>query len=242
MKYLILLLFFLPLSAHAAIAFDAANSMQSADASETTGTLSLTIAAGASLWVGISSANNAADPTSVVWNTSESLTKAVSRIPGGFTAESIWYIANPTAGTHDITVTFAAGLEFTIAAVSLTGTHASPLGDTGSNGGTATASSVTVDTTAANSWVVDMITVNGIQDLTATGANQTRRVHFTHDVNSGWKDAMSTMVTTATGAYVPAYSWSPSRLWNGVAVEVKAAADVAAPTPILGLVRAFWIF
>ena len=208
-----------------AIAYDTSGAAQSATGSSTSGSLSLTLASGASLWVGLSNANPTGDATSVNWNTSEALTNAVSRTPGGFTTDAIWYRSNPTSGAHDVTVTFSA-CEFSILAVSLTGTDSTPLGATGSNGGTATASTVSVTTTAENSLVVDMITVNGIQDLTATGSGQTRRVHFTHDVSSGWKDAMSTMTTTTTGAYVPAYSWSPSRLWNGVAVEVKALVTI----------------
>ncbi len=206
-----------------AIAYDNGGAAQSSSGSTTVGALTFTIAASTSIWAGLANANLTGDATAVVWNTTETLTNAVSRTPGGFTTDAIWYIAAPTSGNLTITATFPLG-ENTVAAVSLSGTHASPLGATGSNGGTASASTVDVATGTANSWVVDMITVNGIQDLTATGTNQTRRVHFTHDISSGWKDAMSTMTTTSAGTYTPAYSWTPSRIWNGVAVEVKEGA------------------
>lgn len=206
-----------------AIAFDTSGAAQSATGSEFTCTLSLTVASGASLWVGVSNANASGDAATVTWNTTEALTKAVSRTPGGFTTDALWYLANPTPGTHNIVATFSSLCESTVIAISLTGTDASPLGATASNGGTATSGSTSVTTTTDNSVVVDMITVNGNQALTATGSGQTIRQDFAHNVSSGWEDGASTMTTTTAGSYAPAYSWSPSRIWNQVAVEVKAA-------------------
>lgn len=214
-----------------AIAYDTSGVAQSASGSETTGSVALTIASGTSLWSHVWSANPQQAASTVKWNTSENLTSAVSRAQTSFTTNDIWYIAAPTAGSFNLTVTYTSACEFDVSGVSLTGTHASPLGATASNG-SASASAIdsATTTTVDNSWIVDGATINGNQTTTATGSGHTLRQDFVHNISSVLKSALGTMTTTTAGSYSPGYSWTPARVCNIVSAEVKEAAAAATTT------------
>lgn len=102
--------------------------------------------------------------SSVTWNTSESLTAGVST-DGPATSNrraAIYYLLNPTATTANIVVTFAGTVTSSAClAVSYQNVHqSSPIGDTdGVAAGSGTSASRTLTTTAANSLVLDAISV-----------------------------------------------------------------------------------
>lgn len=107
-------------------------------------------------------------------------------------------------------------------AMSLTGTNASPIGATGTPNTWIgqTSSSISVTTTAANSWVVDHAQTNNATP-TATGSGQTIRFNGTHV--GGNRFYSSTMTTTTTGAYTPGYSWTGNADGTIMATEIKEA-------------------
>ncbi len=214
----------LPSAAFAAIAYDTSGS----NSGTTSFTISLTIASGASLFVFVGSEESVL-PTSVVWNSSEALTQVGQT---GYYKSGWYYLANPTSGTHDVTVTIVgtAGAN----AISLTGMAASSaigadhLTDWGSVG--ATTGSDTITTATANSWVLNGLYVGGGGGgtITATGANQTKRA----DVDAGaYSISASTQTTTTAGGYTNTWTWTPTTNWGMNSIEVKPAAAAATASP-----------
>lgn len=208
-----------------AIAFDTSNSTQSATSTSTTGSVALTIASGSALIGHTLSINPAQVVTSMKWNTTETLTVGTTRTQGTTFTDDLSYHATPTSGASNIDVVYGSGCEFTVQGVSLTGVHATPLGDTdGSGTASGTSMSLTaMDTTVDNSWVVIGGCINGGQATVETGTNQTSRQDFTHTVASTVKVNLSTQTTTTAGNYVSGYSWTPARVANIVGIEIKAS-------------------
>lgn len=88
---------------------------------------------------------------------------------------AIFYASNPATGAHNIVVTGIAGTGG-IAAInaSYTGTTSTPAGATATGATTTTnPSSINLTTTAANSYIVDIVTINGsvaLRPATASGS------------------------------------------------------------------------
>lgn len=79
-----------------------------AEANSTTLTVSYTLTAGDILLVAIAHLQGAS-PTSVMWNTTEAMTKIETQLAGAsLRATSLYMLLGGTSGTHNVTITFAA--------------------------------------------------------------------------------------------------------------------------------------
>jgi hypothetical protein len=165
-----------------------------------------------------------AAPTGITYN-GVSMTKATSTV-----ATSVWYLINPASGTHDISVTIGSTQGFSVHALSLNGvdqtTGVGALA-TANEGSLTSSGSLSLTTTAANSWIVDALFVNDqgtSRNPSATGSNQTlRSSEFIPYVSTYADGAQSTITTTSTGSYTSSYSWTGSDGWTISAVEILPA-------------------
>lgn len=204
----------------------------------TTGNLSFTINSGEILIVTLvntySSGGSGQTPTSVKWNTTESLTMAAEKkndanAPYGI---SMWYITNPTAGTYNITVVYPTSSKFNIIATSLSGTATSSSigvsGSTSTAGATSLSNSLTTGT--ANSYILDSTFINGNNAPTASGTNQTLR-QAQYNSGDNFYSATSTQTTTTAGSYSGSYTFSSASALI-LSVEIKEA-STSKPKPNL---------
>lgn len=208
-----------------AIAFDSATTGGSGSISSLN--LSHTIAATDPILLGSQMGQGGTTTTTMTWNTTEALTKAVaSGTSGGAPNSEIWYRAAPTSSTHTLVIVFDGAGAHCGQATSLTGAlQSSPIGTTNSATTSANSISVTVATGTANSMVFDTLGIDSggaTQSPNVTGTNQTERSDFSNGSNN--QGATSTMTTTSTGNYVPAWSWVSSKACSLCAVEVKPLA------------------
>lgn len=237
-----ILAFFFPSTVFAAITYDNSGITSFAPGS-TSGSLSYTLGSGASLWVCIPQYPGGL-PSSVKWNTTESLTNIVSNNQSPtFTEQSYWYIVNPTSGTHNITVTYASGTEFDIGAISFTGTASSPAGATATTGTTpATGTSFTmpITSTTANSYVIDCGTINGSATISSTGSGQVNKVNYLHSEAGGstWREEISYIPSPSISTYTFGYSWSGTFNYNDAGVEILPS--VATPPTVSPFNLIWW--
>lgn len=152
-----------------AIAFDAkTNSTEQLATSSVT--LSMTIGGGLTnsiLVVGSTLRNSGGAAyghiTGITWNTSENLTSAKRQ--DGITASryltaELWYVKNPTSGTHNIVVTYDRSVDRTvIGGISFQGVdQTSPIDATAGDANTAGVPfDVTITTVADNAWLVNAL-------------------------------------------------------------------------------------
>ncbi len=199
-------------------------------------TLNLTLASGASLWVGAWVEGTTI--TSVSWNGSEALTNIDSNNTWGSTLiTSTWYLANPTSGSHSVTIAFA-GTATTCALLgaSFTGTAASPQGAHNTRAFAAAGSlSQTVTTTQDNSYIFWFTSNNNSLTLSA-GANTTL-LDYQRDAPDGTDHGSFYGVATSQTAYTLTEVQTLTTGWQGAIVEIKAAS--AAPNPALSQVILF---
>lgn len=144
-------------------------------------------------------------PTGVTFN-SDALTMIDSqRNAGPNLGCSLWYLIAPADGAHDVVVTCAATqIAITAGATSLTGVaQTSPIGATNKTAATSQDPSLALDTTVANSWIVDVIDHGYPSTMAATGTNQTER--WEQNPGGNYVSNGSTETTTTTGTYT--MSW-----------------------------------
>lgn len=171
--------------------------------------------------------NEAGAPTvtSMTYN-SVSMTNGVTNIAGNQNV-FLYYQATPSTGANNIIITPNKSCIASFGSISFTGTNASPKGATGTNAATSTTPSTSVITTSANSWVVDSLQFDGSTGTLSpvvTGSGQTSR--YTNSAFGPGSQSVggSSMTTTSTGTYVPAWSMSASTDWQSAAMELIAGA------------------
>jgi hypothetical protein len=173
------------------------------------------------------------------------LTRAVQFYNTFNVQSEIWYLANPSIGTANIVVTYAVdankALEPKNGAISLFGTDTTnPIGATTTAGSNTGAVTKSITTTAANSYLVDMIEQSGTDLGSPTGSGQ---VQIWRDLNSaggGTDGGGSYTPTTSTGSYTMSWGGTVTGNWSYTIAEVKAAASTPATTPsTLGFFKKF---
>ncbi len=154
----------------------------------------------------------------------QSLTKIAQAVAGSGTYEctSLWYLLAPTVGTNTITVTYESSITDTTAgAVGLYNVQQTAPDASNSNYNNAGATSTSLSTVAANSWVVDVFgSGQGLGNL-APGSGQTSR--WTKDSGGTQSGGMSTKPVAAIG--------STSVTWTQTGINRSAQVAAAfAPT------------
>jgi hypothetical protein len=120
---------------------------------------------------------------------------------------SIWYLLNPTTGSHTVTIQYTASNRWiTVGAISLSGINQSGQPDA-QNGKSASASSATtsVTTVANNSWVVSYIAIRGY-NLTTTDTPRFIIWDTTYTMQGGMSDPNSPI--TPAGSRIMQWSWT----------------------------------
>jgi hypothetical protein len=136
--------------------------------------------------------------TAVKWNTTESLTKITDVQTPGDRWVSLWYLLNPSSGTHSITLTTTAGA-MKGSAISLTGVGALDQQTTATASNVLSVSSTL--TVATNAWVISAVKeISGFGTLTVTnGTDDPSAVGSgLHGVYGG--PFTGSLTTTATGS------------------------------------------
>lgn len=236
------LLFILPGSAHAAIAYDNSIAVDPGTNLSTSYSTSFTNTAGNALVVAVWTryASAYTKPTSVTYN-GVALTYLADYNDGAadYKDVSFWGLASPATGANTLTVNLTGtSIRNAVMAVSLTGAAASPFGAVGGGGASSASSgSFSVTTTAANSWIVGAESDDGGTAATVTGTNQTLRASVV--AAGGYSNTISTQTTTSTGSYTNSWNFSATGAWAGGGVEVKEA-TAAVGGGLVPLWRAFW--
>lgn len=201
-----------------ALAFDTTNNAGSLN--NTGATFSLTLAAGATMLV-IGQGERVPPSATPSWNGSS---VGVTLADNGTCASGnayLYYLANPTTGTHNVITTNASGFN-SPGAISFTGASTTVTNvNHVTNGGSTTTPSGTC-TSSATSLVVDYTNDNQGELLTATGTGQTKR-WSTQVANS---IAMST--TTGAASTTVSYSHAVANVFCMALMSVDEAAAAGA--------------
>lgn len=142
----------------------------------------------------------------------------------------IYYLAAPSTGSNSILLTPSKSCLGSFGSTSYTGTSATPAGAGAQNSspvGGSTTPNTPITTTAANSWVVDLVELDGTVaafSATTTGSGQTSRFDSSAFGPTNQSIAGSSMTTTSAGSYTPAWSVLLNTDWQTVAFEIKALA------------------
>lgn len=154
--------------------------------------------------------------SSVTYDGDQVLTQIRSDDNGGSAHTSLWYLVNPRTGTKTIQITLL-GLDRVVAGgISLTGVdQTNPINANNGATGTSSAPSVSITTTTAETWIVDVVGTSG-GSMTA-GDGQVEQ----------WEDAMLTTVaagsielTSSSGTY--AMEWTNSAGSRNWAISTAA--------------------
>jgi len=136
----------------------------------------------------------------------------------------IWYLLSPTTGSSlNMVATYTASIQQPrLAATCLSGTHASPIGNSSKGGANGSQPSTNLTTGTNNSWVIDAVGANA-EELSGVGAGQTQR-WLSVNGNGNLDGGGSTETTTTAGSVT--MSWTAggaSPNWAQVCVEIKEA-------------------
>ena len=198
-----------------AIANDDVNGVQTATIA------SVALAAASTLLVLVAN-NRGFDPQSVTWN-GQALTAAVVREPAGGPDVRIFQLANLTAGTGDVVVTYPGATlpeSIAIAALELQGVVTAPLDRTASGAGSSTspASAASPRTSSRNEILIGAIATQGPSgDAAGSWSNG-----FTAGQRAGTTGGTASLKTTVAegfrfvtvpGAYTAAKTGITSRPW-----------------------------
>lgn len=192
-----------------AIAFDAVTTGYE-NTAVTSKTISHTITASGSdhYLVAVCTWRNLANITGITWN-GVALTKKVENSGGNFQTmgAEIWYLVAPDTGTHDLVVTWAStGGAVHIAAVSFTGVDQAEPEASASVGDHGGSPSLTIDTVADDSMIIDGVDNNFVNSGFTAGANQTERWDININADSG-SHAGSTEQATTPGTYTMSWTY-----------------------------------
>jgi hypothetical protein len=150
-------------------------------------------------------------------------------------SSTLWYMLSPPSGAHNVVVnTTTVDDDCGAIAISFSGVNQSdPFGASNGANGSSTTPSVTVNSVAADSMVVDFVNFTGAGDRTFTaGASQTKRQDLACGSGAGDYDcATSHEGPVSAGNITMSYTVSGlSASWDIVAAELNVA-GAAAPTP-----------
>ena len=160
--------------------------------------------------------NNNPGTTTVTYN-GVSLTRARRANNGNYYAE-LWYLINPSSGSHTIDHDQTSSTNIVMGAWSYTGVdQVTGIGNITSATGTSTKSNVDITTTVANSVLVDIDTDadSSIND----GPGQTQRYQDTS--MSNFDGGGSDMRTTTVRTYNMNWTLGSSAQWVNIAAEIK---------------------
>lgn len=211
------------------IAFDATSSTNGLCILSLFCNFSHTVAAGNDriLVVGINKAGNTA--ISSVRYGGVDLTEIRSDGNSANARTSLWYLVNPAVGTADVVITVGLIETISAGAISLTGVdQTNPINVHDGASGSSTAPTVTLTTTNAETWIVDVV---GASDGAMTaGAGQIERWE---DVTGSTRVAGSTEFTSSDGTYAMTWSYAASTNWAISAAALNPAGIVCC-VPIQG--------
>ncbi len=193
-------------------------------------TLNLTLAAGASLWVG--AWVDGTTITSVSWNGSEALTNIDSNNSwGGTLITSTWYLANPTSGSHSVTIAFGGtAVSCALLGASFTGAATSPLGAHGTRAFAVGATTQALTTTQDNSYIFWFTSNNN--SLTLTAGASTTLLDYQRVATDGTDHGSFYGTTTTAGSYtLTEVQTITNSGWQGCIAEIKEAV-AAGPTNV----------
>ena len=150
--------------------------------------------------------------TSVVWNTSESLTKIVEVDAVDIWGASLWRLKAPTTGTHTVTVTIPAASRLAAIAVALDGVDQTTSERTYSTASVSSFNANPITVTAANSQngdtVIDCVGRRQLEDDTATvDSGQTE---IAQERANGFNDVGALMSYEAATGSNTVMSWTMS--------------------------------
>lgn len=196
-----------------ALAYDFSNNAGSAN--NTGQTFSMTLAAGATLLV-IGQGERVAPSAAPSWNGSNTGVTLGASGTCSSGAAYLYYLANPTTGTHNVVTTNSSGwnspgaISFTGASTTITNTNSV------TNGSSSSTTSATC-TSTTSSLVVDYVNHNQGATMTATGTGQTKRW--------GTQTANGIAMSTTTGAATTtvSYSTSGANVWCQALISVDQA-------------------
>jgi hypothetical protein len=213
-------------SATSAVTYDTATSGTSASAG-TTLSWSHTVANQSNrvLVVGVTAeyTSNACQASTVTYG-GQSLTKITQNVAGtsSYACASLWYLLAPNVGTNTITVTYQSSItNKTAGVVGLYNVKQAAPDASNSNFNNSGATSTSVTTLAANSWVADVLASGQAVGNLAAGAGQTSR--WTQDSGSTESSGMSTKSVASPGA--------TSMTWTQTGIN-RSAQVVAAFAPV----------
>ncbi len=193
-------------------------------------TLNLNIASGASLWVAVW--EDGTDISSVSWNTSETLTLVDANNTWSTNLRTnTYYLANPTSGSHSVTVAFTGTSGVcAVMGVTYTGTAASPLGAHGTRNFGNGALTENLTTTADGSEIFWFNSNNNSGTLTA-GAN-TALLNYQATPVDGTDHGTFSATTTTAGGYTLNGNQNVGTGWQGAILEIKAGAAATVSVPL----------
>lgn len=160
-------------------------------------------------------------PPTLSWNTSETMTQvAVGANAGGDYRSTIYFLANPTAGSFNVTGTFS-GTAFWRAAVREWSNSNSTHGGAGADGDSA-APSVNVTSVVSGEVILDALIQGSNAAATAGSGQSTANLYNANIVGSQWGAASTD--TTSTGTV--AMDWTiTSAVWVIAAIALVEAAS-----------------
>lgn len=204
-----------------ALAFDSANS-GSTVAQATSLTFSHTCSGSSRiLIVGVVAEGAHTGITGVTYN-GVALTKQTGVNQGSYSA-SLWYLVAPATGSNNVVVSVGTNKYLRAGSISLTGAaQSSPIDGSNTASGVTSTPSVSVTTSVANSWVIDV--VESETQTTAVGGGQTSRFHTA----SGIVDCSgSTEPTTSAGAVTMSWTMGGADFWASAAMGIKESTSTA---------------
>lgn len=191
---------------------------------------SVTIAAGEVLIVAIGMRyGNTGMVTGITWNTSETMSEAIETTPNAWT-NTIWQLANPTATTANVVISFSTNIDRPKIAVAYavanvdTAVMTEATGTGYASSGTGISTSIT--TLTDNALIIDMATQVGTNDFTPAG-DQTQFVDQTVTGSFSGHFGSSAKTLASAGATTMTWTSAGSAEWESCAIALKAA--VAAP-------------
>lgn len=175
-------------------------------------------------------ASGAVTPPTMNWNTSEAFTLVTSgaNTPSGSDRRcAIYFRANPTAGSFNVTGTFSNTVFYRSALIELS--NASATHDGANANGDSTSASVNVGNVVSGEWVVDAV-INGANVTPTPGAGQSTTGLFAAQITgSTYGGASIDSSTTGTVAS----TWTVDSSWAICAAALDEDAGGGGVTPRL---------
>lgn len=203
-------------------------STRSDQASATTFTISYTVNTNGrrAMLVTVIPSDSAAGISTVAWNATESLTQLGSTANASVGLMAIWGVANPTSGTHNVTITTTTSQVPTVIISDYSGaSQTSPFGTAVADNYSASGTAHAHDTTGqSNGMVVDHFALaSGGGTITVNGGQSTQLAQATYT-------GVTNILTSAPGGTTvnTGYSW-PNDFWRWIHVTVCVNPDVSLP-------------